>query len=287
MTPRRDGALVVDKPSGLTSHDVVARVRRILEVKAGHTGTLDPLATGVLPLLLGKATRLMRFYVGEDKVYDAEIRLGLATETYDSEGAATSVKPVPELTSEQARLALAGFLGVQEQLPPMHSAVKVAGQPLYKAARRGEVVARKPRRIEIHSLELLSKRKSDWKIRIHCSTGTYVRSLAHDLGERIGCGAHLSGLRRLRSGPFDLSRAVALDEVATLGPARILPIERLLPQFPALQLDDQQSTRIRHGNAIPITNPGDRFRLFSEGRLLALAERRGDAAAPIVVFESA
>ncbi len=285
MNQTLDGVLVVDKPTGLTSHDVVARVRRALGVKAGHTGTLDPAATGVLAILIGKATRLMRFYQGDDKVYLAELKLGVTTDSHDAQGEVTSIRPVPRLEPSGAIRELAGFLGPQDQLPPMYSAVKIQGQPLYKAARRGETVERKPRRIEIFSLELVDLAPDSWKIRVHCSSGTYVRSLAHDLGERLGCGAHLSALRRLRSGPFDLSQAVALADVADKGPASILPMERLLPDFPALQLDHAQAAKARHGNPVPITLPGDVFRLFSEGRLVALAERRGDNAAPVVVFE--
>ncbi len=194
----------MDKPAGWTSHDVVNKIRRIAgERSVGHLGTLDPLATGVLPLLVGRATRLAKFYGSSDKVYEATIRFGFATTTYDTEGDATTDAVSVTLDREQLDGALAQFRGPISQVPPAFSAKKIRGVAAYKLARRDQVVELAPVNVEIHSLELLRVSGDMVELRVHCSSGTYIRSLAHDLGQVLGCGAHLTVLRRTRSGEFE------------------------------------------------------------------------------------
>jgi len=209
-----EGILVINKPRGLTSHDVVNRVRRITgQRRAGHAGTLDPLATGVLVLCLGRATRLAEYAAGDDKAYCAEIVLGTSTDTYDAEGAVTRVRPVTAGEPE-VRQALASFVGDILQRPPAYSALKRHGEPLYKAARAGEEVVTEPRPVRVQAIRLLEYRPPALVVQVECGKGTYIRSLAHDLGEALGCGGHLNALVRLRSGRFDLSEALTLDDLA-------------------------------------------------------------------------
>lgn len=234
---RPSGLLVIDKPSGLTSHDVVERVRRILGCKTGHAGTLDPQATGVLLVCLGASTRLARFLQGHDKVYEGLVKLGWATDTYDGEGEALAdpVTP-PPLHRARVQGVLDSFIGRLEQTPPAYSAKKVRGQPAYRRARRGEDVQPKPVTVEIYSAELLELTVDTIQIRIHCGAGTYVRTLARDLGEALGCPAHLAGLRRIRSGSFSLRDAVSWEEIEETTPAaleeRILPVADMVPDWP-------------------------------------------------------
>jgi len=221
-----EGVLLVDKPAGLTSHDVVYRLRRKLAMqRIGHAGTLDPMATGLLIMLVGKATRISQYLISLDKVYEGEITLGVTTNSQDAEGEVMETRPVPELTAEQVRSAMQGFLGDQYQTPPMFSAVKIGGVPLYKKARQGEEVAREPRFIRVAAFDLLSCTPPKLTFRLACTKGTYVRTIAHDLGQKLGCGAHLSALRRTASGKFELARCRTLDEIQALP----LPeIEKLL-----------------------------------------------------------
>ncbi len=285
MTSPIHGVLVLDKPVGPTSHDMVAQVRRVLKAKAGHTGTLDPLASGVLPILLGKATRLMRFYQTHDKVYDAVIKLGQTSATYDAEGPIVSTGPVASLPASRIHEVLAGFTGVVEQLPPMFSALKVKGQPLYKAARQGLAVQRKPRLVTIHSLQLLEHGPDVWTIRVHCSSGTYVRCLAHDIGTALGCGAYLAGLRRLRSGGFRIEEALPPERLGEDWRGGFQPIEELLPELPRVELTLPQTRLVQHGNPVLCDLEGDFVRLFHGDRLIAIARREGSYAAPAAVFE--
>lgn len=207
-----EGILLIDKPSGMTSHDVVDQVRRKLRMKRiGHAGTLDPMATGLLIILVGKATKLSQYLTSLDKVYSGTIKLGESTNTQDADGEVTTTKPVPELTQEQVQEVLDGFVGDQYQTPPMFSAVKINGQRLYKLARKGQEVEREPRFIRVSSFEITRFTPPEIDFILKCSKGTYVRSLANDVGEKIGCGAHLSALRRDASDRFDASRSVELD----------------------------------------------------------------------------
>src|SRR6202795_2412264 len=209
-----NGVLIIDKPSGLTSHDVVARVRRILQQKAvGHLGTLDPMATGVLPLVLGRMTRLAQFYVGCQKSYEGEIRFGFATDTYDAEGEATGPAVEVGFSLEQLRAAAGQFQGRIEQMPPPFSAKKVKGVPAYKLARKKQEVELKAVTVEVHEFEILGLEGERAAFRARVASGTYLRSIAHDLGKALGTGGHLARLRRTAVAEFDLRDARTLDEV--------------------------------------------------------------------------
>jgi tRNA pseudouridine55 synthase len=218
-----DGALLVDKPSGPTSHDVVAAVRRTFALKkVGHCGTLDPHATGLLILVLGRATRLSEKLMAEDKVYEGTFKLGESTTTYDAQGDLAASLPVPPLTLDQLNEETASFHGDQLQLPPMASAVKIQGVPLYKLARKGLEVDRKQRLIHIYTFRIKSYQEPIASFRVACTKGTYVRTLVHDLGQKLGCGAHLTALRRLSSGRFDVARALPLNTALQLPHAQLL-----------------------------------------------------------------
>ncbi|HEX8732989.1 MAG TPA: tRNA pseudouridine(55) synthase TruB [Ktedonobacterales bacterium] len=207
-----DGIFVIDKGEGMTSHDVVARVRRLARQKrVGHAGTLDPAATGVLPVLLGQATRVAEYLSESGKAYHAVIRFGIETTTYDREGEVTREASIEGLTLERITAALPAFLGEQEQLPPIYSAIKRGGKPLYALARAGEAVTVEPRRVRIDALRIIAWQPPDLTLDVECGKGTYIRSLAHDLGQRLGPGAHLAALRRTRSGPFILDQAITLE----------------------------------------------------------------------------
>ncbi len=231
---RTSGMLVVDKPAGMTSHDVVQKVRRQLRCRAGHTGTLDPRATGVLLICLGKATRLARFLQQTHKVYECVIRLGWATDTYDADGEALAEPvPVPELDLERVAAVMAEFEGEIEQVPPAYSAKKIRGQPAYKRARRGEVVHHEPVAVTIYDISDVQVAGAEIRCVVHCSSGTYVRTLAKDVGDRLGIPAHLAELRRIRVGSFGLESAVTWDQLVegeleelwqrTLDPAAMFP----------------------------------------------------------------
>jgi len=227
-----EGVLLVDKPQGLTSHDVVYRLRRKLQMKKiGHAGTLDPMATGLLIMLIGKATRISQYLMSSDKVYEGEATLGVVTDSQDAEGEMMETRPVPELSEAQVKEVMKGFLGDQYQTPPMHSAIKIDGVPLYKLARKGEVVEREPRFIRVMSFELLSFASPKLTFRLHCTKGTYVRTIAHDLGQKLGCGAHLSALRRTLSGKFELTQGLTLEQIETMSLSEIE--KRLIPVYAA------------------------------------------------------
>ena len=209
-----DGALLVDKPAGCTSHDVVDRVRRRFQLKkVGHCGTLDPNATGLLILVLGAATRLSEKFMASDKVYEGDIKLGEATDSYDADGNITGSLPVPPVTLDQLNEEARSFLGDQQQTPPMVSAVKIQGVPLYKLARKGQEVERQPRFIHIYSFKFSSYAEPVAHFRLACTKGTYVRTVAHEMGQKLGCGAHLLTLRRLVSGKFDVANARPLADI--------------------------------------------------------------------------
>ncbi|MDX2226370.1 MAG: tRNA pseudouridine(55) synthase TruB [Verrucomicrobiae bacterium] len=227
-----DGALLVDKPSDWTSHDVVAKIRgRFQFPKVGHCGTLDPMATGLLVIVLGKGTKLSNNLMGDDKRYEGEMTLGVETSTYDAEGEILENRLVPPLTEGEIREGFRGFTGDQYQIPPMVSAIKIKGQPLYKMARKGEEVEREPRFIHVYELRLLSMALPRIEFDLFCTKGTYVRSLAHDLGQKLGCGAHLSRLRRTQSGKFRVVDALPLAELIGMSAdqveARVIPLHAL------------------------------------------------------------
>ncbi len=229
-----EGVLLVDKPIGMTSHDVVYRLRRKLQIqRIGHAGTLDPMATGLLIMLIGKATRISQYLISVDKVYEGEITLGSTTNSQDAEGEIMETRPVPPLTEPELLATMKTFLGDQYQMPPMFSAIKVAGVPLYKKAREGEVVEREPRFIRVSAFELLSLSLPKLTFRLACTKGTYVRTVAHDLGTKLGCGAHLSALRRTGSGKFSIGQCTTLEAVESLSLAEIekllIPVREAAP----------------------------------------------------------
>ncbi len=227
-----EGVLLVDKPKGLTSHDVVYRLRRKLQMKKiGHAGTLDPMATGVLVMLIGKATRISQYLMSVDKIYEGEATLGVVTDSQDAEGEIMETRPVPELTEAQVREVMKTFLGDQYQTPPMHSAIKIGGVKLYQLARQGQEVEREPRFIRVVSFDLLSFALPKLTFDLHCTKGTYVRTVAHDLGQKLGCGAHLSALRRTGSGQFKIAQCLPLDEIEKLSLPEIE--KRLIPVYEA------------------------------------------------------
>jgi tRNA pseudouridine55 synthase len=231
-----EGVLLIDKPTGMTSHDVVDRVRRILRMKRiGHAGTLDPMATGLLIILVGKATKLSQYLMSLDKEYEGTIKLGETTDTQDADGDVMLTRPVPALTEAQLRETMATFIGDQYQTPPMFSAVKIDGVPLYKMARKGEEIEREPRFVRISSFETPRIALPEIDFVMRCSKGTYVRTVAHDLGAKLGCGAHLSSLRRTATGKFVISQCLTLDQIQALSlpeiDKRLVPVHEAVPSF--------------------------------------------------------
>jgi tRNA pseudouridine55 synthase len=227
-----DGAILVDKPSGPTSHDVVDAIRRKFGIKkVGHCGTLDPNATGLLIIVLGRGTKLSERLMGDDKVYEGTVKFGETTDSYDSDGEITGSLPVPSLTLDQLNDEAATFVGDQMQVPPMVSAIKKNGVPLYKLARKGVEVEREPRLIHIYNFRFTEYAEPFGKCRVACTKGTYIRSLAHDLGQKLGCGGHLTELRRSASGKFDVADALPLDAILQLSPSqlekRVIPYLKL------------------------------------------------------------
>jgi tRNA pseudouridine55 synthase len=281
-----NGVLVIDKPPGPTSHDVVHEVRRKLGCKVGHTGTLDPAASGVLPLVLGKATRLSRYLTAGEKEYLAGIKLGLRTDTFDMEGTVVEQLPIPDLSRCELEELLERFRGVITQLPPMFSAVRVGGERLYQAARRGQIVERQERRVLISELQLIEQGRDRWLLRVRCTAGGYIRSLAEDLGRALGCGAVIESLRRTRSGPFSLDDAVLPRDLDQALPRALIPLDRLLLEMPALELEQPLANRVLHGNALPVPSCEltGRVRLLYGGQLLAVGRVEEGVAYPELVL---
>jgi len=299
-----DGVLVIDKPAGPTSHDVVARARRALhEKRIGHTGTLDPMATGVLPLVIGRATRLASLLSSSDKEYEAGVRLGSATDTYDAAerlAAGGAPPPAPSVDEAQIETVLDRFRGTFEQMPPPYSAKKVAGVPAYKLARKNQPTSLVPVAVTVRELTLLGLENGLAQLRITSTAGFYVRSLAHDLGVALGCGGHLETLRRTRAGVFTLDRAVRFDDLDLRPEAALdylIPLSELVTDLPAVRLTPRGTERVSHGNPVSthdfsvlasgsdrdgrdaenrsgsLPGPGARVRVFDgAGRLLAIAE---------------
>ena len=284
------GFIVVDKPAGMTSHDVVARVRRLLQTKkVGHTGTLDPFATGVLPVAVGEGTKAIPFLDEGIKEYRAVMRLGAVTDTDDLEGAVLLERPLDAVDDAVIREALTAFTGTVSQIPPMYSALKRNGVPLYKLARKGQEVEREPRQVTIHSLAVDRIDLPFVTFTVRCSRGTYVRALARDLGERLGCGAHLTELRRTRSGPFTLAQARSLEQLAdeaAAGPEQvgIVSLTAALAHLPQLELTADGERRVRNGIS-PVAGdlagsffpdiPGGKVVLVRGGGIVAVAEEHG------------
>lgn len=282
-----DGFLVIDKPAGISSHDVVNRVRRILGTKkVGHTGTLDPFATGVLPIAVGEGTKAIQFLDEGEKAYEAVIRLGLVTDTLDITGAILQERDPTGVGQEQLLDAMARLTGEISQVPPMYSAIKQGGQPLYKLARKGIEVERPSRRVTIHRFELLAFERPFVTVRVHCSRGTYVRTLADDLGKMLGCGACLTELRRTMSGPFHLDNAITLEQLtgyAEEGDVQqhVVVLTAATSHLQQIQLTESELQRLRNG--IP---PRDRlfemqpglFSLMYGQQVIAVAEQTSEKA---------
>ncbi len=290
MTPPLHGVLVVDKPAGPTSHDVVDHVRRALrERRVGHTGTLDPFATGVLPVCVGKATRLARFLGGGDKVYRATVRLGFSTSTDDRLGEPLGPPQAVALDRAVIEAALVRLTGTYDQLPPAFSAKHVNGRRAYELAREGREVALRSVSVTVHAALLLEQRDDQLEIEVRCSPGTYVRSLARDLGKALGTGGHLEELRRLRSGSFDVEQAVALEVVEQDGGRSLLPLGNLLTELPAIRVSSEGRAALAHGRDLGRAlvlegfpeEPAPRLRVLDEaGALVALAVPRGFGVVP-------
>lgn len=238
LVPKKelDGVLLVDKPTDHTSHDVIARLRGILKMKRiGHAGTLDPMATGVLVVLVGKATRASQYLMSLDKEYTGTIKLGAVTNTQDAEGEILETRPVPPLTEAEVRATAQSFIGDQYQMPPMFSAIKIDGVPLYKSARKGEEVEREPRFVRISSFELTRIAPPEIDFVIRCTKGTYVRTIAHDYGAKLGCGGHLASLRRTATGKFAIAQCLTLDQIQAMTlpeiEKRLIPMYEAVPSF--------------------------------------------------------
>lgn len=274
-----DGILIIHKATGMTSHDVVARIRKMLKQRrVGHAGTLDPAASGVLPICIGQGTRVAEYLSESGKAYQAEITFGVVTDTYDAEGEVLQTTDISKLTRDAIMAALPHFLGAQMQIPPRYSAIKIQGQPAYKRMRAGEEIALEARPIHIYQLELLSWQPPILTVAIECSKGTYIRSLAYDLGAYLGCGAYLSALIRTRSGPFTLAESLTLEQLAALQAQgqierALISADRALTHYPALTLDAASAERVLHGNAFQYPAPAAELaRVYDDkGQFIAIA----------------
>jgi tRNA pseudouridine55 synthase len=274
--------LIIDKPGGLTSHDVVNRVRRILQERsAGHLGTLDPLATGVLPLVVGNLTRLAQFYTSCEKTYEGTIRFGFATDTYDAEGEPTNPAQEVAVSLDQLRQLASRFRGIIEQTPPPFSAKKIQGVPAYKLARKHAEVALKPVQVEVKEFEILESAGCVASFRARVASGTYMRSVAHDMGQLIGCGAHLASLRRTSVGEFELADSHTLEELDVAAKTDetndiFIHPRKLLPQFPSVTANEEMAARIRSGRPVnlPELSQSRMVKVFTGQReLIAIATR--------------
>lgn len=280
----KDGVINIDKPAGWTSHDVVAKIRALLKIKkVGHTGTLDPEATGVLPICFGKGTKIVSLLVEVEKEYDLILRLGEETETEDATGRITRTVPVPPSIFEEVPQLLKTFVGTYEQIPPMYSAVKVKGVPLYRAARAGRIVERKSRRVTIHDIRLKGMEANDISLNVVCSKGTYIRTLCADIGARLGVGGHLFRLRRVRSGKFHLENAVPLDRFCGLlqdgnWEEEVYSLNEVLTDLPAVWVKEGALRKIQHG--APIGAEGaERWEKFEKGASIRLLDAQGNLVA--------
>jgi len=286
-----DGVLVIDKPADWTSHDVVAKVRRITRIKkVGHTGTLDPFATGVLPLTIGRATRLTNYFLASDKHYRGVIRFGFATTTFDLKGEPLSEDTRPQLDRHALEEVFKRYLGTVVQTVPPYSARKVHGQPMYRYARKGIEMAPATKQVQIRSLTLLEVRGCEVEFELSCAAGTYARSLAHDLGRDVGSGAHLIQLRRIRSGEFPIESAIPLMEGEEFHPRefyveRIIPMENLLREIPSIVVSGGDRAKLLHGmdlNLLTGASESNEYRLLDEeGHLVAIARHLHTFASPV------
>ena len=286
-----EGLLIVDKPGGMTSHDVVNRIRRVAGTRrVGHAGTLDPLATGVLFVCIGRATRLVEYLVGQSKTYLTTVRLGQRTNTYDADGEIVEERPFTHITAPLINQALESFRGTIQQKPPIYSAIKKDGQPLYKLARRGEDVDVPLREVTIYELSLLPLNLPEVELQIICSSGTYVRSLAHDLGKVLGCGGHVAILRRTAVGDFTIDQAVSLDDVTTDNVRDfLLPMATAVAHLPRLDLSADETLAVENGRFIPRQphNQVDLVQLYApDGRFVGIAKAQGKVWRPHKIFHA-
>lgn len=269
-----NGIVIVDKPQDWTSQDVTARLRRVFGTRRiGHGGTLDPMATGVLPVFVGRATRAVEFFEHAEKVYETELRLGVTTDTEDLTGTVLSQSPV-SVTREQLEQILEDFRGEISQIPPMYSALKINGQKLCDLARKGREVERQPRKITIYELTLLEWKGETLRLRIRCSKGTYIRTLCKDIGQALGCGGCMAALRRIAAGDYTIDQAVPLEELlASENPgAYLLPVDSLFRHYPSVTLTANQEKRCRNGNAFSLNREDGTYRAYSaSGEFLMLA----------------
>ena len=286
------GIIVIDKDPDWTSHDVVAKLRGILkEKRVGHGGTLDPMATGVLPVFIGRATRAVPFCEAFDKEYIAGMRLGLTTDTQDITGSVLSASEVA-VSKNDLEDVLQNFRGEIEQLPPMYSAVKVGGKRLYELARRGLEADRKTRRITVHSIDILSQSGNDWLFRVTCSKGTYIRTLCHDIGQLLGCGGTMCSLRRTRAGLFTLDTAVSVSDVEAAVRSGntsgvIKPVDELFAVYPSVRIDSGKKAKCLNGNSFPIQSPNGLYRVYDEhGHFLMLGRVENDEMRTVKSFFS-
>jgi len=276
-----DGVLLLDKPIGLTSNDALQKARRLFSAaKGGHTGTLDPLATGLLPLCFGEATKFSADLLDADKTYEAELKLGVTTDSGDAEGQIIASVAV-DVEKEAIFKVLPQFIGAIQQVPPMHSALKRNGRPLYELARKGIEVEREPRAVTIHAIDVLSFAGDHLSLRVACSKGTYIRVLAADIGKALGCGAHLAGLRRTVVGDLDLARSVTLAELESLDETgragHLQPVDALLRSLPVVNLEGEAAERFRHGNPVEsVAGLTGKIRVYADGRLIGVGEPGSD-----------
>lgn len=273
-----NGIILVDKPCDWTSHDVVGKLRGILhERRIGHSGTLDPMATGLLVLFVGRATRAVEFAEADSKEYIAGLRLGVSTDTQDITG--NTLKSSNSLPSKaELEQALSAFKGEISQIPPMYSAIKVGGRKLYELARRGESVERKPRKVTIEKLEIVGENDGDYILDVVCSKGTYIRTLCNDIGDTLGCGGCMSSLRRVKAGAFSIEKAHTIDEIQAAADNGgldeiIIPVDRLFSAYPELTVRDTAEKKLRNGNVIKLAAPNGTYRVYTEtGGFLLLGE---------------
>lgn len=286
------GIVLLDKRSGISSNAALQEVKRLFDAnKAGHTGSLDPLATGLLPICLGEATKVSAYLLDSDKRYRAVIRLGVVTDSGDIEGQVLQTAEVPQLTSEQVEACLQRFVGIIEQVPPMYSALKFQGKRLYELARAGQVVERAARQVRIFELQLLALADDLLTIEVLCSKGTYVRTLAEDIGAQLGCGGTILELRRLSTGPFDIKDTADIEQLRATANEDgllqyLLPVDLALEGWPSLHLDDEQAAHIRHGRAVDLAQQlvEGSVRLYAQEIFLGIGEARDKKLVPLRLF---
>lgn len=268
-----DGVLIVNKTKGCTSHDIVYQVKKIVNEKVGHTGTLDPMATGVLPLLIGKGTLCSKYLINHDKIYEVQLTLGVKTDTADSEGTIIEERNVPEEAFQKEKIeeVLETFLGKQEQVPPMYSAIKVNGKKLYEYARKGETIEVKPRKIEIYNIELIQINKEDRQIefKVNCSKGTYIRSLCEDIAKKIGTVGYMSGLNRVQVGDFSIKQAISIEQLKK-GENPYITIEDLFQESQEILLEKQRLQPFLNGVKLTMKKSDGAYRVYCDQHFIGI-----------------